>query len=66
MLITILIILILTILIPTIYFGIQYIKLKKAHASDQKFEHLTANMMRADSIIIPIMLLLVVLLYIFH
>ncbi|WP_278926154.1 hypothetical protein [Staphylococcus auricularis] len=66
MLLTILIILIVINLIPAIYFGIEYFKLKRAHASEQKFEHLTANMMRADSVIIPIMLLLVVLLYIFH
>lgn len=66
MLLTILIILIVINLIPATYFGIEYFKLKKAHASDQKFEHLTTNMMRADSIIIPIMFILVVLLYIYR
>ena len=61
--ITILIVFLLLHLLPAIYFGIKYFKLKNKKASDKEFKNLPKSMMRAESIIIPISVLLMLLLY---
>ena len=61
--ITILIVFLLLHLLPAIYFWIKYFKLKNNNASDKEFKNLSKSMMRAESIIIPISILLMLLLY---
>ncbi|KDE95329.1 hypothetical protein CM54_10100 [Staphylococcus sp. TE8] len=63
MMITILIVFLLLHLLPAIYLGIKYFKLKNNNASDKEFKNLSKSMMRAESIIIPISILLMLLLY---
>lgn len=60
---TILIVFLLLHLLPAIYFGIKYFKLKNNNASDKEFKYLSKLMMKSESIIIPISIFLMLLLY---
>jgi heme/copper-type cytochrome/quinol oxidase subunit 2 len=63
MLLTILFIFLLVNVVAALYFGKQYFALKKRKAPDREFKALTASMMRADYIIIPISIILILLVY---
>jgi heme/copper-type cytochrome/quinol oxidase subunit 2 len=63
MLLTILFIFLLVNVVAALYFGKQYFSLKKRKAPNREFKALTASMMQADYIIIPISIILILLVY---